>query len=293
MRSTEGEAERIAFLEAIEELLRPLMRSMLRFGLSHGDLVEVVRGLYIAAVRDQLFEQHRDVSVARLALTAGVTRSEAESILESRTRRRLARDEGSERVDKLVWLLSVWHDDSRFSTPYGAPLDLSLHTEKNFKTFDDLLAASSVGIDRDTVLDALIAAGCIETHEDKFVRCLSRTFIPAGIDIAGISRLGRYGGALNATIAHNLFRSSEEPSFFERTFVSDAPVGVEYRNLLLEFLREEGQQFVDKLCRWSAEKEIELGNPQGKLYGVGVYFYEDAKPLHRSATELISEAASS
>jgi hypothetical protein len=264
---------------------------MLRFGLSHGDLVEVVRGLYIAAVRDQLLEQHRDVSVARLALTAGVTRSEAENILENRKRRRSARNENSGRVDKLVWLLSVWHDDSRFSTPYGAPLDLSLRPEKNFKTFDDLLVASAIGLDRDNVIDALVAAGCVEAHEDKFVRCLSRTFIPSGVDVSGISRLGRYGGALNSTIAHNLMRASDEPSYFERTFVSDCPVGVDYRDRLLEFLREEGQLFVDKLCRWSAEKEIEFGNPKGKLYGVGIYFYEDARPAAGPNTELLNQRA--
>ena len=274
----DGDAERTALLEAIEELLRPLMRSVLKFGLSHADLVEVVRGLYIAAVRDQLVEQNRPVTVARLALMAGVTRSEAENIVENRKRRQFARVENTSRVDRLSSLLSVWHDDSRFSTPYGAPLDLSLSPERSFKTFDDLLAASAIGLDRETVLDALVTAGCIETHDDKFVRCVSRTFIPSGVDVSGISRLGRFGGALNATIAHNLLRSANEPSYFERIFVSDSLVGVEYRDQLLGFLREEGQLFVDKLCRWSTEKEELLGDPQGKRYGVGVYFYEDTKP---------------
>lgn len=278
MVGTDGDAERTALLESIEELLRPLMRSVLKFGLSHADLVEVVRGLYITAVRDQLVEQNRPVTVPRLALMAGVTRSEAENIFENRRRRQFARVENTSRVDRLSSLLSVWHDDNRFSTPYGAPLDLSLSPERSFKTFDDLLAASSIGIDRETVLDALVAAGCIETHEDKFVRCLSRTFIPSGVDVSGISRLGRFGGALNATIAHNLLRSSEEPSYFERIFVSDSLVGVEYRDQLLGFLREEGQLFVDKLCRWSTEKEESLGDLQGKRYGVGVYFYEDTRP---------------
>jgi hypothetical protein len=246
----DGDAERTALLEAIEELLRPLMRAVLKFGLTHADLVEVVRGLYIAAVKDQLVEQKRPVTVARLALTAGVTRTEAENIIENRRRRQFARVENTGRVDQLSSLLSVWHDDSRFSTPYGAPLDLSLSPERSFKTFDDLLIASSIGMDREVVLDALVAAGCIELHDNKFVRCVNRTFIPSGVDVSGIARLGRFGGALNATIAHNLLRSSDEPSYFERIFVSDSLVGQDYRDQLLAFLREEGQLFVDKLCRW-------------------------------------------
>jgi hypothetical protein len=41
-------------------------------------------------------------------------------------------------------------------------------------------------------------------------------------------------------------------------------------------LREDGQMFVDKLSRWSAEKEETSKDEQGKRYGVGVYFYEEA-----------------
>jgi hypothetical protein len=277
LNGTDGEAERTALLESIEELLRPLMRSVLKFGLSHADLVEVVRGLYISAVRDQLVEQSRPVTVARLALMAGVTRSEAENIIENKRRRRLARVENTSRVDRLSLLLTVWHDDSRFSTPYGAPLDLSLSPERAFKTFDELLSAAALGLDRETVLDELVTAGCVEIHEDKFVRCINRTFIPSGVDVSGISRLGRFVGALNATITHNLLRSSDEPSYFERVFVSDQLVGLEYRDQLLGLLREEGQVFLDKLCRWSLEKEDSLKDADGRRYGVGVYFYEDTK----------------
>jgi len=292
----EGEAERAALLESIEELLRPLMRSVLKFGLSHGDLVDAVRGLYIGAVREQFVEQSRPVTVARLALMAGVTRGEAENIIENRKLRRLARVENTTRVSQLVRLLTLWHEDNRFSTPYGAPLDLSLAPERAFKTFDDLLAATSdADLDRESVLDDLVAAGCVEIHENKFVRCVNRAFIPTGVDVYRISRLGRFVGALNSTFAHNLFRTSEEPSYFERVFLSEFLVNQEYRDQLLGYLRDEGQQFLDKLSRWSSEKEEPLKDPNGKRYGVGLYFYEETKAsaaAHESPTAELAGLAS-
>ena len=51
-----GEAvddERTALLEAIEESLRPLMRAAFAYGVSYQDLVEVVRALYIFALRER------------------------------------------------------------------------------------------------------------------------------------------------------------------------------------------------------------------------------------------------
>ena len=110
MGANDGDMERTALLESIEELLRPLMRTVLNFGLNQADLVDVVRGLYISAIRDQLVEQSRPVTVARLALMAGVTRGEAENIVENRKRRRMARVENTTRVDQLVRLLTLWHD---------------------------------------------------------------------------------------------------------------------------------------------------------------------------------------
>jgi hypothetical protein len=289
LASQEGSAERAALLESIEEQLRPLLRAVLKFGVTQADLVEVVRGLYISAVRQQLMDQNRPVTVARLALMAGVTRGEAANILENKKRRGLAGAEISGRVDRLSILLSVWHDDSRFSTPYGAALDLSLAPEKSRKTFDDLLAAAAIGLDRETVLDELVAAGNIEIHENKFVRCLNRTFIPSGVDVTGISRVGRFVGALNATFMHNLLRSPDDPSFFERIFVTDQLVGVEYRDQLLGFLRDEGQGFVDKLSRWSVEKEEASSNSAGRRYGVGVYFYEEAQSATTPDSEEFEE----
>src|ERR1700683_182532 len=100
---------------------------------------------------------------------ADVTRPEDENIIKNKRRRRLARVENTSRVDRLSLLLTVWHDDSRFSTPYGAPLDLSLSPERAFKTFDELLSAAALGLDRETVLDGLVTAGCVEITQDTLV----------------------------------------------------------------------------------------------------------------------------
>ena len=45
--------ERSALLEAIEESLRPLMRAVFAYGVSYQDLVEVIRALYIFALRER------------------------------------------------------------------------------------------------------------------------------------------------------------------------------------------------------------------------------------------------
>jgi hypothetical protein len=267
--------ERAAFLEAIEESLRPLMRIVLAYGVSYMDLLEVVRGLYISALRDRLQDQGRPVTVARLGLMAGVNRGEVEKIFQYREQRRQLRSRNTQKIDELSLLLGKWHDDPKFSTPYGAPLDLSLQPERGFRTFDELIAAANPTLDRETVIDELVANGCIEVHDNRFVRCTNRAFVATGADVSRIARLGRYVGALNSTFAHNLLRDPSEPSYFERTTLSDFPLSVAARDEVLARLREDGRDFVDGLDRWIAGKESEFADKNGRHYGVTVFFYED------------------
>jgi len=130
--------ERGAFLDAIEGVLKPLMPVVLSYGVGPSDIGQVLKTLYIETLSTRLKDQGRQPTVARLALMAGLNRSEVERLLEAQSERRRLRNQSTAKLDQLSQLLALWHDDSRFSTPYGAPLDLSLEPERNFKTFAEL-----------------------------------------------------------------------------------------------------------------------------------------------------------
>ncbi|MBS0388527.1 MAG: hypothetical protein JSR15_08595, partial [Proteobacteria bacterium] len=180
--------------------------------------------------------------------------------------------------DQLTQLLGKWHDDPRFSTPYGAPLDLSLRPEGSFRTFDDLIAASGTELDRETAIAALRATGCVELHANKFLRCTTRSFSP-GKDMSRISRLGRIGAAMHSNFVRNLIRDESEPSYFERTMVADFPISDAGRDLMLSHLRIDGEDFIDSLDKWVSTKAIDYMDKDGRRYGVTTFFFEDtAKP---------------
>jgi hypothetical protein len=283
----ENEDERTVFLDAIEESLRPLMRLVFKYGVSYQDLIDAVRGLYVAALRERLIDQGRNGSVARLGLVSGVSRGEITKLFESRDLRAQQRELATKRIDELSQLLSHWHDDSRFSTPYGAPLDLSFTAEGSFRTFAQLHASSGIELSLELSLEYLSKAGCVEIHGDDFVRCVNRTLISPDSDSSRIARLGRSAASLNATLVRNLFSDSVSDSFFERTTLSDFPLSESGRQLMLALLREEGANFINELDRWVSGKETEIADLNGRKYGVTMFFFEesesaDFKPQFRS-----------
>lgn len=271
----ESEDERTVFLDAIEESLRPLMRLVFKYGVSYQDLIDAVRGLYVAALRERLIDQGRNGSVARLGLVSGVSRGEIAKLFESRELRAQQRAQASKRIDELSQLLSHWHDDSRFSTPYGAPLDLSFRATGSFRTFAQLHESSGIELSRELALEYLSRAGCVEIHGDEFVRCTNRTLISPDSDTSRIARLGRSTAALNATLVRNLFSESSNDTYFERTTLSDFPISDSGRQLLMALLREEGANFINELDRWVSGKQDDITDDQGRKYGVTMFFFEE------------------
>lgn len=283
-------AERGAFLDAIETLLRPLMPVVLSYGVTEQDIAEVFRSLYLETLSEKLKQQGRPPTVARLALMTGLTRAEVERLRILQTEKRQLRNRSTKKLDQFARLLAIWHDDSRFSTPYGAPLDLSLQPERGFRTFTEIVESAGAGNDPSLVLDELLAAGCVEVHAEKFVRCINRVYIPTGIDISRIVRLGQYVAAMNATMAHNLLRSPSEPSYYERALVTGGGVTREFRDLALQYLNTALQTFIEQVDRWWESKEEEFRDPRGARYGLCAFFYEEQQQDSESETKQIANS---
>jgi hypothetical protein len=273
----DSEEERAVFLDALEESLRPLMRVVFRYGVTYQELLDCVRGLYVSTLQDRLTTEGRQTSVTRLGLSAGVSRGEITKLFEARAQRSLQRELTNKRIDQLSRLLSKWHDDSQFSTPYGAPLELSLQPGGAFRTFEELVQAAELEMSGADALEFLTRAGCVEIHGNDFVRCVGRTLISRDSEVARLSRLGRSVSALNSTLVRNIFRKSGEDPFFHRTTLSDFPISKGGQKLFLALLREEGGNFVNEVDRWVSSKEADISDPHGVQCGMTVYFFEEPK----------------
>jgi hypothetical protein len=290
--ATDHEAsERGAFLDAIEELLRPLMPVVLSYGVTPNDVGQVLKTLYLETLSSRLREQGRPPSAARLALMAGLPRGEVDALLARQAQRHQQRNRSTRKLDQLSGLLAMWHDDSRFGTPYGAPLDLSLQPERNFKTFKELVDASVPGSDSSLVLDELLASGCVEVHANKFVRCISRTYVPSGVDVSRIARLGRYVGALNSNFAHNLLRKPDQPAYFERVLTTVEPVAPSFRERVLSHLHTTALPFLEQMDRWLEAEEADASDPAGMRCGVCMFFFEERPASNNENAVTIANAS--
>jgi hypothetical protein len=156
-------------------------------------------------------------------------------------------------------------------------MDLDLVETPNSprRTFADLAEFACPGVDRDALLDELLAAGSVEIVDGTTVRCLTRSYVPRGGDVNRIERMGRFLAAASGNFVHNLLRAENEPSFFERTVVSDHMLDEQGRDRFLAMAAERGEELTTDLDTWLAGLASADESKPAKKYGVSVYFFEE------------------
>src|SRR6478672_5638549 len=276
--------EKEAVLNVFASLVRPLTRVAFEYGISASEISGAVRRTYIQALEARLLDQKRATTDARLAVVAGLAKSDVTALREATRSGAPHSLRATVSLDQVTNLLTVWHTHSGFSGAYGLALELDLVSTPGSprRSFRELINAACPGADGDALLDELVAAGSVEVIDSITVRCLSRAYVPKGADVKRIERMGRFLAVIAANFVHNLLRVSPEPIYFERTVVSDEPLTEVGRDRFLVLAAERGQELLTELdtflTRLASSERIE----SGKKYGVGVYFFED-QPTDQTA----------
>src|SRR5689334_23566179 len=119
-----GSAEKLekeAVLNVFAGLIRPLMRVAFEYGITAGEIAGVVRRTYIQSLEARLKEQRRPTTDARLAVVAGLSRTEVIALREA-LRAGAPHSLRAVGVDQITNLLTVWHTHPNFSGAYGLAL---------------------------------------------------------------------------------------------------------------------------------------------------------------------------
>jgi Family of unknown function (DUF6502) len=275
--------QRDALLALFTSLLRPLMPVALERGISAREISDSVRRAYVQVLQGRMAGQDRQLSDARLALVAGLTRSEVQLFRDPK--RTSSAPAGSvTQFEQVAMILSAWHTHPRFSGAYGLALDLDLEStgDPAQRSFAQLVETACPGADRDTLLDELIATNSAEIVDQRMLRCRSRAAVWNGseedVNVQRIDRAAKCLEAAASSFAHNLLQETGAKRYFERMVVSDHPLSERGRDEFAAVAQVRGDNYVTELDSWISKHTEPDETPSGRRYGVGVYFFEESQP---------------
>ncbi|HEX6998680.1 MAG TPA: DUF6502 family protein [Gammaproteobacteria bacterium] len=268
---------------AYRRLLNPLIRILIRNGVTAPEVEELVRQVYVDAATSAEFQlPGRRLSDTRIAILTGLSRKEIHRLRTEGTRKL-----GESNLSRVGRVIAGWNHDPDFTGPYGLPLAIPFEDDPNIDapSFTELVRRHSGDMAPRAMLDELLRTGLAEIHDDGLIRNTGRTYIPSRLDPAAIDRLGRVLARLADTLDFNNQVANPSLGRFERHVVTDFGLTEEQYEQFNIYLRQKCQQLLETLDNWIATQEGRLAGgaranrlPKKKLItGVGVYHFLDER----------------
>jgi len=269
---------------AYRRLLNPLVRILIRNGITATETCELVRLVFFDAANSDEFQlPGRRLSDTRVAILTGLSRKEIHRLRHEKS----VVTEGTN-LSRVGRVIAGWNQDADFTGPYGLPLPVPYEDDPDIDapSFCELVKRHSGDMAPRAMLDELLRTGLAEIDDDGLIRNTGRTYIPSKLDPAAIERLGTVLARISDTL--DLNNQIDEPQFgrMERAVVTDIGLTEEQYQEFNNYLRAKSQQLLETLDNWIGMQEGEIGSKAGEqaprttkrlITGVGVYHFLDER----------------
>jgi len=263
--------QRQVLFAAIARMMRPLIRILLRNGISFQTFADIAKNQFVEVARGEFALEGRKQSTSRIAVITGLTRKEVTRIF----RLSFPGDQKSaERYNRASRVVSGWRRDGDFLDSEGKPAVLALSGRA--RTFQELVKRYSGDMPYRAVLDELVAQGVVHRQGKTPVKLMERAYLPKADAAMKLHILGTDTGYLIDTIGHNLRPGDSEPRFQRKVLYDNLPGEV------LPALRRRssrmGQAFLEKLDKifsaYDRDVNPDAGGSGRNTAGVGIYYFE-------------------
>jgi len=271
-------------LAACRHLLHPLVRILLRHGVSYGEFSDSVRGAYIDIAKAELIPPGRPHSDARLAILTGISKEEVH-----RVRAMDEEDDSEVGLNRIARVLQGWCQDPAYLGPYGLPLEIPF--EGDGISFEQLVKTYTDSRSPRALLDELLRVNAARETDDGYVRLINRTYVPTPLDPVGLERLGNVVNYFIDTVDFNLQKKKQGSGRFERYAITMEGLSPSKFRAFDELIREKGQELLEILDDWLGQNEIKGGHKlpptESIRTGVGIFHFIEKNPGTHEELDLV------
>ena len=252
--------------ESALKILRPLVRVMIRNGVSCGSFEELVRKAYV----DEAFAigetSERKTTISSVSAQTGLSRKEVKRLSELQDP---VSSDVEQKYNRGIRVISGWLNDKLFTDTDGEPRVLPLDDGES--SFAALVKTYSGDIPTRAMLDLLIAADCVDVDNNQ-VRLIKHAYVP-GKDSAEVIRiLGTDTNELLNTISYNL-TAGENQKRYQRK-VSTAVLSKHAVEEFNTISKQHSQALLEELDAWLTLNEVDPDDEDARYVSLGIYYYE-------------------
>lgn len=264
---------RQAVVTAAVRILKPLVRILLRHGISCPSVEELLRRAYVEVAQEDFAVPGRKQSTSRIAVLTGLSRKEVARLRQLPPVEEVELDE---RYNRAARIISGWLRDSDFQDRKGDPDNLPFDGPRSFT---ELVRRYSGDMTPRAMADELLRVGAVELTPHGEYRLTSRGYVPAVGDEEKLQVLGTDTRDLIETIDHNLTHPPEQARFQRKVLYDNVPE--EHVEAFERLAARLGQHVLEQLDEWLAahDRDHASGIAGGGRVRLGLGIYEICETL--------------
>lgn len=268
-------------LAAYAKLLRPLVRILLRHGVTYDELSDVAKTVFVRMAAEGFKVPGKKMSKSRIAIVTGLTRKEVHRLVELDKERGAPIRSSLSRIGRVLF---GWFTDPEYTGPYGMPLEVRYDSaiEKD-STFVRLVQRYSGDMTPRAMLDELLRVGAVVETDHNWFKVLRREYVPATFAPDFLDRVGVGIHDFVHTIEANLEKEAPGKGRFERTVKRDGGIRAQDLPLFNQFVRTKCQFLLEEIDNWLSKLPSADSDKEEVIdAGVGIYQFitkkEESEP---------------
>ncbi|MDH5326151.1 MAG: DUF6502 family protein [Gammaproteobacteria bacterium] len=255
-------------LKALQHILNPLVKLLLRFGITYSAFSELAKKSYFEVAKTEFAIAGRKQTSSRISTLTGLSRKEVARLENLPPSDSL----DTSKINRAARVISAWMRDKAYLNKDNSPADLPFEGDTSFSS---LVKSYSGDITARTIADELIRVDAISTTATGLIHLNNRAYIANNNEIERLTILGSDVSDLIDTIDHNL-KQIDSPRFQRKVsynFIPEADL-----ETLKHVLSERNQQYLESVDNLLAKYAIPKSNAsKHKRYariGIGIYYFE-------------------
>jgi hypothetical protein len=247
-----------ALLMALRRLLRPLVKIMLREGLTYSHFAAVAQMAFVESAAKDFVEKGMKSSGSSVSARTGMSLEEVRSVLLEQER--FEAQGLSDTSNPFARVLHGWYNDRDYVGPYGFPIDLPFVGKS--LSFTDLTNRHASDVSPEVVLQELQRIKAVTEVGVNVWKPLKQEYIETSFSPENLGRMASLVESLLSTLEKNTRKANEGAELFERTMIVDRPLTRSQFLELQSYLRISGGQFLQRVDTFAAVDLQEKMDPQ-------------------------------
>lgn len=257
-------------LAATASILRPLIKMLIRHGISYAAFMELAKQIYFDVGKNEFAIPGKKQTSSRISTLTGLSRKEV-ARLESLPEKDDSLDPSG--INRAARVISGWVRDEEFQGANKEPVDLPFDGER--QSFSALVKRYSGDITARTIADELSRVGAISMSQEGLIHLNTRAYVANASDIDKIIILGMDTGDLIRTIDHNV--TIPDNPWLQRkvayNFIPQDKVPAIRRELTV--IAQSSLEGMDKvLAEHAVKKSAANRNTKYVRAGIGIFYFE-------------------